>query len=255
MKKVAEEEGLIFFSTPFDKSAVDFLMDLGVPAFKIASFEFNDLPLIEYAASKGLPMIMSTGLSDRTGIEEALQAVRKTGNENIMLLKCTSAYPAPVEEANLFTIPDMEKNLGVLAGLSDHTMSATLPVASVALGARMIEKHFIVDRSWGGPDSAFSLDEKEFAAMVKAVRETESALGGIYYEPSERIKKNRKFQRSLFVVNSVAKGEVFTDKNVRSIRPGDGLAPKYFGDVIGRRAAKDIQYGTPLDWDLIEKEG
>jgi len=249
--KVAKEEGLICFSTPFDKSAVDFLEKLNTPAYKIASFEITDIPLIEYAASKGKPMIISTGIAELEDIELAVDACRRMGNEQIILLKCTSNYPAPIEEANLALIPDMAKRFGVITGLSDHTLGITAPVVAVTLGARLIEKHFILDKSIGGPDSSFSLDETEFKEMVKAIREAEKAIGNVDFNLTDKQKQSRRMCRSLYVVKDTKKGEKFTEENVRSIRPGYGLHPKYINEVIGRRAVKNIKSGTRLQWELI----
>jgi len=251
LKEIAESEGLIFFSSVFDKSAVDFLEEIDVPAYKIASFEITDIPLIEYVASKGKPVIISTGIATLSDIEEAVNACKRMGNNQIALLKCTSAYPAPLEEINLRTIPNMAATFKTVVGLSDHTLGISVPIASVALGACIIEKHLTLDRSLGGPDAAFSLEPEEFRAMVKAVREIEKALGEVSYELSERIKRSREFSRSLFVVKDMKAGEVFTEENVRSIRPGYGLHPKFLNKVLGRRAACDIKAGTPLEWGMI----
>ncbi len=252
LKSLAEELGLIFFSTPFDCSAVDFLEELGVPCYKIASFEITDIPLIEYVASKGKPVIISTGIATLADIEEAVNACRRVGNDQLALLKCVSAYPTPLEEVNLRTIPHLAETFGVIVGLSDHTLTSSVAVAAVALGARIVEKHFILDRSLGGPDAAFSLEPKEFALMVKSIREVEKALGNISYELTEQQKKARKFSRSLFVVDDVKKGETITQTNVRSIRPGCGLHPKYLKQVIGKKFRKNVSKGVPLTWDLIE---
>jgi len=251
--RVAKEEGLMCFSTPFDKTAVDFLEQFNPPAYKIASFEIQDIPLIEYAASKGRPMIMSTGIAELEDIDLAVQTCRDAGNNDITLLKCTSSYPAPIEEANLATIPDLKKRFGVKVGLSDHTLGIVAPVVAVTLGARVIEKHFILDKSIGGPDASFSLDEKEFTEMVKAVRQAEKAIGKVSYELTEKVKASRKFSRSLFVVKDIKAGETFTEDNVRSIRPGFGLHPKYLKEVIGKKAKLDIDKGTPFFWQHIEK--
>ena len=215
--RVAKEEGLICFSTPFDKTAVDFLEQFNPPIYKIASFEIQDIPLIEYVASKGRPVIMSTGIAELEDIELAVKTCRDAGNNNIILLKCTSSYPAPIEEANLVTIPDFKERFGVEVGLSDHTLGIVAPVVAVSLGARIIEKHFILDKSIGGPDASFSLDEKEFAEMVTAVRQAEKAVGKVTYELTEKVKASRKFSRSLFVVKDIKAGEPFTEENVRSI--------------------------------------
>jgi pseudaminic acid synthase len=251
LKKVADELGIDLFSTPYDKTAVDFLEEMVVPAYKVASFEIVDTPLIEYIASKGKPIIISTGMATLAEINEAVQAARKAGATQIALLKCTSAYPAPSEEMNLCTIPDLAKKFGVPVGLSDHTMGIAVPVAAVALGACIIEKHFTLSRSIPSPDSAFSLEPQEFEAMVEAIRTAEKALGEVRYEVSEQEAKSRVFRRSLFVVKDIKEGQVFTEENVHSIRPGYGLAPKHLKEVLGRRAVQDIQRGTPLSWELI----
>lgn len=248
----ANDLGLICFSSPFDKTAVDFLEELGCPAYKVASFEITDIPLIEYIATKGKPIILSTGIATLADVEEAVSACRRVGNDQIILLKCVSSYPTPYEEVNLRTLKNMAETFNVLVGLSDHTLGISVPVASVVLGAVMIEKHFILDRELGGPDSVFSLEPHEFKLMVEAVRQVESALGKVTYELTEGQKSGRKFARSLFVVEDMKKGEVFTEKNVRSIRPGYGLHPRYLGYIIGRRAKVDIPKGTPLSWELIE---
>ena len=234
------------FSTPFDKSAVDFLESLNNPIIKIASFELVDIPLIEYAASKGRPMIMSTGIATLNEIQEAVDACHKAGNEDITLLKCTSSYPAPLNEANLLTIPDLKNRFGCKVGLSDHTAGSIAPCAAVALGAQVIEKHFIMDRSIGGPDAAFSMTKDEFAEMVKRVRETEECLGQVNYKLSDKMKKNRKFARSLFACADIAKGEIFTEKNIRSVRPGDGCSPKYLPELLGKTSDRDYKFGEPI---------
>jgi len=252
LKELAEKLGLIFFSTPFDKTAVDFLEGLNVPAYKIASFEITDIPLIEYAASKGKPMIISTGIATLCDIQEAVEACKRVGNDQIILLKCTSAYPAPLEEVNLKTIPNMAETFNCIVGLSDHTLSISVPIAAVALGAKVIEKHFILSKEINTPDKEFSLTPDEFREMVKAIREVEKALGKVSYELTDKMKKAKEFSRSLFVVEDVRAGEVFTEENVRSIRPGYGLHPKFMNDVIGRKAKRDIKKGTPLSWSLID---
>lgn len=252
LKKIADDIGLICFSTPFDKTAVDFLEKMNVPAYKVASFEINDIPLIEYIASKGKPVILSTGIANQIDIEDALTAVRKTGNESIALLKCTSAYPALYEEANLKTIADMSERFNVVVGLSDHTLGTSVAIASVALGAKIIEKHFILDRKMGGPDSEFSIEPDEFKYLVKSIREVEKAIGEVNYEISEKVEKNRIFARSLFIVEDIKKGEKFTEKNVRSIRPGYGLPPKHINEIIGKKAKENYEKGTPLKWSMIE---
>jgi pseudaminic acid synthase len=249
--EVAEEEGLICFSSPFDKTAVDFLEELYVPAYKIASFEITDIPLIQYVASKGKPIIISTGIAELEDIQLAVDTCRNAGNNQIALLKCTSSYPAPVNEANMLMIKDLAERFNVISGLSDHTMGATVPVVATALGAKIIEKHFILDRSIGGPDASFSMNEKEFSEMVRLVREAESAVGEITYELTSKQQKGKDFSRSLYVVEDVKKGELFTPQNIRSIRPGFGLHPKHYNSVLGEVANCDIEKGTRLSFDLI----
>jgi pseudaminic acid synthase len=252
LKEIAEDLGLICFSSPFDRTSVDFLEEMNVPAYKVASFEITDIPLIEYIASKGKPVIISTGIATLADIEEAVNACKKMGNNQIALLKCTSAYPATLEETNLRTIPNMADTFNTVVGLSDHTLGISAPIASVALGAKIIEKHFILERKMGGPDAAFSIEPDEFKSMVKAVREVEKALGTVNYDLSEKTRKSREFSRSLFVVEEIKAGESLTEKNVRSIRPGFGLHPRYLEQIIGKKARTDIKKGTPLDWALIE---
>jgi pseudaminic acid synthase len=236
--KTAEEEGLICFSSPFDKTAVDFLENLNTPAYKIASFEITDIPLIEYVASKGKPIIISTGIAEVEDIELAINTCRKVGNNQIALLKCTSSYPAPIEEANMCMVRDLAIRFNVISGLSDHTMGPTVPIVATAFGAKIIEKHFILDHSIGGPDASFSMNEAEFKAMVKAVREAESALGVIDYTLTEKQLKGKTFSRSLYVVDTIEQGELLTEKNIRSIRPGFGLHPKYYMSVLGKKVKK-----------------
>ena len=255
LQAIAHDLGLVFFSAAFDSSAVDFLEEMGVPAHKVASFEIVDIPLIEKMAATGKPLIISTGMATLAEIEEAISAARKAGGAQITLLKCTSAYPAPPEEMNLRTIPHLAEAFTVPVGLSDHTLGHAVPVAAVALGACLIEKHFTVSRGIPGPDSAFSLEPDEFKAMVDAVRTAEKALGSVHYGVSEREAESRVFRRSLFVVNDVALGESFTDKNVRSIRPGHGLHPRHLKEIIGRRATQGIKRGTPLTWNLVGGAG
>lgn len=247
----AKNEGLLCFSSPFDKSSVDFLEQFNPPAYKIASFEIQDIPLIEYTATKMKPIIISTGMAEKEDIALAVETCRKTGNNNIILLKCTSSYPAPIEEANLATIPDLKKEFGVEVGLSDHTMGFIAPVAAVCLGARVIEKHFILNKSIGGPDASFSLDEKEFSQMVWAIRQAEKAIGTVCYELTPKAKQNKKFGRSLFVVKNIEKGDVLTEENIKSIRPCFGMHPKYLKQIIGKKAAQNIEKGTPLNENLI----
>jgi pseudaminic acid synthase len=250
--EVAKEEGLVCFSSPFDNSAVDLLEELNTPIYKIASFEITDIPLIEYAASKGKPIILSTGIAEIEDIELAIETCKKAGNNDITILKCTSAYPADPKDANLLTIPDIKSRFGVKVGLSDHTMGIEGPVVAVVLGATVIEKHFILNKSIGGADAHFSLDEKEFTEMVNAVRKAESMLGKVDYEMTDKKKKSRQFSRSLFIVEDVKKGELITKNNVRSIRPGFGLHPKYLEGILGKKINKDILKGEPLDFKHIE---
>jgi len=253
LKQVADDLGLALFSSPFDATAVDFLEELNVPAHKLASFELVDLPLIEKMASTGKPMIMSTGMGTLEEITEAIETARRAGAKQIALLKCTSAYPAPAEEMNLRTIPELSRRFGVPVGLSDHTMGTAVPVAAVALGASIIEKHLTLSRSEPGPDSAFSLEPHEFKEMVAAVRVAEKALGKIHFGFGEKEESSRVFRRSLFVVQTMKQGELFTAENVRSIRPGHGLHTRHLREVLGCRAARDIERGTPLGWEMVLK--
>lgn len=248
----AKAEGLVCFSSPFDKTAVDFLESLDAPAYKIASFEIQDIPLIEYAASKGKPVIISTGIATAEDIQLAVDTCRGVGNEQIILLKCTSSYPAPVELANMKTMVDLKTRFNVMVGLSDHTMGNTVPVVATALGGKVIEKHFILDKSVGGPDADFSLTPEEFTSMVQDVRNAELALGTVSYELAEKVEKNRKFGRSLFAVENIKAGEILTEKNIRSIRPGYGLHPRYYKEVLGKLAVRDMEKGTPLSFEYIQ---
>jgi pseudaminic acid synthase len=251
LKQAAEELGMDCFSSAFDSTAVDFLEEMGVPAHKIASFELVDIPLIQKMARTGKPLIMSTGMATIEEIEEALQSARGAGASQIALLKCTSAYPAPAEDMNLRTIPEMARWFGVPAGLSDHTMGIAAPVAAVALGACIIEKHLTLSRSTPGPDSAFSLEPHEFKAMVDAVRTAEKALGTVHFGLSAKEEASRTFRRSLFVVENVKQGEAFTPANVRSIRPAHGLHPRHLPEVLGKSASRGIKRGTPLSWEFV----
>jgi pseudaminic acid synthase len=251
LKQAADDLNLIFFSSPFDYSAVDFLEKLDVPAYKIASFEIVDIPLIEYAASKGKPIIISTGIASFEEINDALIACKKMSNDQIALLKCTSSYPAPINEANLKAISFLERKFKVPVGLSDHTLGISVPIAATALGAKIIEKHFIVDRSIGGPDSSFSLEPSQFKQMVDSVRDVEKAIGKASLALSEKVLASRKFARSLFAVTDIKAGEIFTMKNIKSIRPADGISPKYLNEILGKKAVSNIESGTPLNWDLI----
>lgn len=246
IKKIANDLGLEFFSSPFDNSAVDFLEKLKVPVYKVASFEITDVNLIKYMAKKGKPMIISTGIAELSDIKDAIAACKSVKNNKIILLKCTSSYPAPYEEMNLKTIPDMRNKFSTLVGISDHTMGLAVPIASVAFGAQVIEKHFILDRALGGPDSKFSLEPDEFKTMVDEVHNTQKAMGQITYSISQKMSKNRAFARSLFAVADIKKGENFTTDNIRSIRPGYGLHPKYFYKILDRESTCNIARGTPL---------
>jgi len=245
--KVAKEEGLVCFSSPFDPTAVELLEKLNAPAYKIASFEITDIPLIELVASKGKPVIISTGIAGQEDIELALDACKRMGNNDIALLKCTSSYPAPIDEANMVMVKDLAERYGVISGLSDHTIGNTVPLVATCFGAKIIEKHFILDKSIGGPDASFSMDEQEFTEMVKAVREAEKAIGKVDYTLTEKQKKGRDFSRSLYVVEDIKAGEVITEKNVRSIRPGFGLHPKYFKEVLGKKAIRDLKRGEAFE--------
>ena len=249
--RVAEEEDLVCFSSPFDFSAVDFLEKLNVPAYKIASFEITDIPLIEYVASKGKPVIISTGIAAIEDIELALDACKRMDNDQIALLKCTSSYPAPVEEANMIMVKDLRERYGVISGVSDHTMGSTVPIVATCFGAKIIEKHFILDRSVGGPDASFSMNEEEFTTMVKAVREAELAVGEVDYKLTDKQKKGKDFSRSLYVVKDVNEGDLLTVENVRSIRPGFGMHPKYYHEILGTKFNKSFTKGTRLSKDMI----
>lgn len=253
LKAVAEDLGLELFSSAFDASAVEFLERMKVPAHKIASCELVDLPLIEIMARTGKPLILSTGMATLEEIDEAVRCARKAGATQIALMKCTSAYPAPPEDMHLRTIPELARRFDVPVGISDHTLGIAVPVAAVALGARLVEKHLTLSREEKGPDSAFSLEPAEFKAMVEALRTAEKALGHIHFGVSGREEASRAFRRSLFVVRDVKKGELFTDENVRSIRPAGGLHTRHLKEILGRPAARDIDRGTPLAWEHVEK--
>lgn len=251
LAELAADLGLQLFSTPFDATALDFLEARRPPAYKIASFELVDLPLIERVAATGRPLILSTGMATASEIDEAVSTARATGATDLVLLRCNSGYPAPVSEMDLATIPDMVRRWRMPVGLSDHTLGTTAAVAAVALGATVLEKHLTLDRDAGGPDAAFSLEPAEFAETVRAVREAEAARGSVRYGPAEREQASLAFRRSLFVVADVAEGEVLTEASVRAIRPGHGLAPKHLPAVLGRRAARPLERGTPLSWELL----
>ncbi|MCZ6688367.1 MAG: pseudaminic acid synthase [Planctomycetota bacterium] len=251
LRDVANDLGLDCFSSPFDASAVEFLEEMGASLYKIASFEIVDLPLLRCVGEKRKPVIVSTGMATLPEIEDAVRTLREAGAAGVALLKCTSAYPAPPEEMNLQTIPHLSHKFDCPAGLSDHTLGTTVPVAAVALGASIVEKHLTLSRETPGPDSAFSLEPEEFSEMVNAIRTVEKALGEERYQPTEREKASVVFRRSLFVVKDIKGGEILNKENVRSIRPGYGLPPKHLDEVLGRRAAKDLEAGTPLGWDGI----
>jgi pseudaminic acid synthase len=251
LKAVAEDLGLGFFSSAFDSTAVDFLESMGVPAYKIASCELVDFPLLQRVSRTGKPLILSTGMASIEEIEEAVNTARQAGAREIALLRCTSAYPALPCEMNLRTIPELARRFEVPVGLSDHTMDVAVPVVAVALGACIIEKHFTLSRSLKGPDSAFSLEPPEFKAMVDAVRVAEKSLGEIHFGLTNSECSSRVFRRSLFVVEAIRKGEVFSKENIRSIRPGHGLHTRHLPQIVGKRAACDIERGTPLSWDLV----
>jgi len=248
----AKEEDLICFSSPFDHSAVDFLEELESPIYKIASFEITDIPLIKYAASKGKPMIISTGIAEIEDIGLAIEACKSVGNNDITILKCTSAYPAPVEEANLVMIDDIRTRFDVKVGLSDHTLGITVPVVSVAMGAKVIEKHFILDKKVGGYDASFSLDEKEFTEMVTAVRQAEQSLGKVDYTLTEKQLTGRRSSRSLYLFKDIKKGDIITEDTIKSVRPGFGLHPKYYEAILGKTFNIDANRGEPLKLSMID---
>lgn len=248
----AHSLGLECFSTPFDFTAVDFLEKIGNPIYKIASFEITDINLIRYAASKGKPMIISTGVATLEDIELAIKICKEENNNDITLLKCTSAYPAPLEKANLLTIPDMQKRFGVKVGVSDHSMTNTIAITAVALGATIVEKHLILDRNTGGADSGFSIEPKEFSDMVKRIREVELVKGSIYYPTDVNTISGRDCSRSLFICENMMSGDILTEKNLRSIRPGCGLHPKYLHECIGKKVNCDLEKGTPFDLKYLQ---
>ncbi len=248
----AERLGLLCFSTPFDFLAVDFLEILGNPIYKIASFEITDIPLIEYAASKGKPMVISIGIATEEDINLAVEACRRVGNNDITLLKCTSSYPAPIEEANMCMLKDIAERFGVKVGLSDHTIGAICPIVATTMGAILIEKHFILDRSIGGPDAAFSMNEAEFTDMVKMIRDVEKCIGIVDYSLSEKQIANRIFARSLYVAKDIKKGDIITTENVRSVRPSLGLHPKYYNDILGKRVNQDLHKGDRMSFLFVK---
>lgn len=252
LKSYAENLGLACFSSPFDATAVDFMQEMDMPAYKVASFEINDIPLIRKIARIGKPVIMATGVAYLADIERAVAACKEEGNEQVILLKCTSAYPTPYEDMNIRVIPHMAETFDCLTGLSDHSMGSAVAVAATALGARMVEKHLTLSRADGGPDAAFSMEPAEFARMVEEIRIVEKAVGKVTYELTDSQKHSREDMRSLFAVKDIRAGETFTAENVRSIRPAFGLAPMHYEEVLGQRAKTDIAMGTPLDWEHID---
>ena len=254
LKEEAERVGIDFFSTPFDKTSVDFLEEMGVEFYKIASFEMIDLPLLRYVASKGKPIIMSTGMSNLEEIREAVEAIYETGNKQLALLKCSSAYPAISDDMNLATIADMKKRFLMPTGLSDHSMGHIGAATAVAMGANIIEKHFCISREIENPDASFSMNPQEFKEMVDTIRQVEKAMGKVYYGISEQEESSRVFRRSVFVVEDVKKGEYYTEENTRIIRPGYGEKPKYFTDILGMKAREDVKRGTPFRFDMVEKK-
>lgn len=251
IKEEAEKVGMDFLSTPFDNTSTDFLEEIGVEFYKIASFELVDIPLIKYVAAKGKPIVMSCGMGSIQEIHDAVDAIKSSGNNNIILLKCTSDYPAVYEDMNLKVIPDMINRFNVPVGLSDHSMGSLAAITAVSLGAKVIEKHFCIDRMIKNPDSEFSMEPNEFKSMVDDIRNTEKIMGQITYSLSEREKSNYKFRRSLFVIEDIKAGEKFSYKNVRSIRPSNGIAPKYLSDIVGKKASRNIEKGMPLEWDMV----
>ena len=248
LMKIANDLGLVCFSSPFDYEAVDFMEEMGMPIYKVASLEITDTNLIRYIARKQKPVMISTGAASAEDIELALKICRDEGNDRITLLKCTSEYPAPIEKANLLTLPDMRQRFGVEVGVSDHSMTNTIPLVSVALGATVVEKHFILDRSLGGIDSAFSLNPAEFSALVREIREAEKALGNVSYELKE---EDRLRRRSLFINKDMKAGDILTIDNVKSVRPGYGLHPKYLPEILGKKVNRDLEKGTPLKFENI----
>jgi len=253
LKEKADDLGISLFSSAFDVTAVRFLEEMNVPAHKVASFELTDIPLIESMARTGKPILISTGMATFQEIEHAVSAVRKTGNEKIALLKCNSSYPAPIEDMNLATIPDMAVKFDVVAGLSDHTVGSDVPIASVVLGARIIEKHFVLSRESSALDADFSLTPDEFRDLAVSIRNAEKAVGQIRYDLTSSEKDSRRYRRSLFAVEHIKKGELLNESNVRSVRPAHGLPPSCLRDILGKSAAVSIQRGTPLAWELIDE--
>ena len=247
----AREIGIDIFSSPFDKTAVDFLEQFNPSAYKIASFEITDYELVKYTASKGKPMIISTGIATIDEIQDVVDICRDVGNNDIVLLKCTSQYPAPLEEANLNMIPNLASTYNVISGFSDHTIGSTAPIAAITLGAKIIEKHFILDKSIGGADADFSMDKQEFSDMVKTIRDAEKLLGKVDYKMSEKKIQQRRFSRSLYIAKDIKAGEKFTNENIRSVRPGYGLHPKHLDSILNKVAKKDYSFADPLKLELI----
>ena len=252
LKEAAESMGLVFFSSPFDLSSIDFLEELNVPVYKVASFEMNDIPFIRKIARTGTPVIMSTGVSYLADIELALRTCKEEGNENVILLKCCSAYPSPYEDINLRTIPSMEETFDCITGLSDHTMGFAVAGAAVAVGAKVVEKHLTLSRADGGADAAFSMEPEEFRQMVEHIRIIEKALGKVTYELTPKQKASRDHARSLFVAQDMKAGDVFTPQNLRSVRPSCGLHTKYYEELLGKKISRDAKSGTPMSWDLVQ---
>ena len=252
LKKIADEMGLLLFSSPFDLTSVDFLEQMDVPAYKVASFEANDIPLIKKIAQTGKPIIISIGVATLADIELAVQTCRMAGNEDVLLLKCSSSYPTPYEDINLRTMPHMGQAFDCLVGLSDHTMGTAAATAATALGAKVIEKHLTICRAAGGPDAAFSMEPQEFKEMVDNIRMVEKALGKVTYELTERAAHSHDHARSLFVARDMRAGEVFTPENLRSVRPSCGLHTKYYEELLGKKISRDAKLGTPMAWDLVD---
>lgn len=248
----AREIGIDIFSSPFDKSAVDFLEQFNPSAYKIASFEITDYELIRYTASKMKPIIISTGIATIEEIQDAVDICRSVGNRDIVLLKCTSSYPAPLEDANLNMIPNLAQTFDVISGFSDHTLGSIAPIVAVTLGAKVIEKHFILDKSIGGADADFSMDKEEFSNMIEAIRDTEKLMGKVDYSMTEKKKKSRQFSRSLYVSKDIKQGETFTEKNIRSIRPGYGMHPKYLKEILGCKVGKNLVKGERMQMEYVE---
>lgn len=252
LKKIAEEMGLEFFSSPFDLTSVDFLEEMDVPAYKIASFEITDIPMLKKIAKLGKPIIIATGIANLSDIELAVKTCREAGNEDVIILKCTSAYPAPYEDVNLRTIPSIAETFDCIAGLSDHTMGSAVPGAAVALGAKVVEKHLTLRRADGGADSAFSMEPEEFKEMVDNIRKIELALGKVTYDLTPKAAREREHSRSLFVAKDMKAGDVFTEENLRSVRPACGLHTKHYEELLGKKIRKDAKLGTPMSWDLVD---